>query len=320
MTKTKNNDTRAHVDLKTGILYKTLKQIRKGNDIDPDEPDLAKVWSCEINPKEARALDLLLKKYYDDEVDLKHLKRFRKIGKDTLQGIICIFKDQDDQKRLVLDQLKEVELQKLEVIEVPKFPAFSKESIVKWSETWPMLWKGNPNHQFLNSTTFDMEQERTMISNLLAQVKKNESTFPSATIMAKDVNGQLIIQTVSTSSGGADPQEHSIMKAVKAIADKEVKNRSLNYQLKEERGYLCTDMIVYTTHEPCVMCSMALVHSRIQRLTYLKSVSNGGGIESSYYLGDLDGLNWKFPIWRWLGETELNILNELNESDESVDY
>lgn len=40
--------------------------------------------------------------------------------------------------------------------------------------------------------------------------------------------------------------------------------------------YLCTNYYAYSTHEPCVMCAMALVHSRVKRVFYGVKSPNGG--------------------------------------------
>ncbi|KAF3917197.1 hypothetical protein ABW20_dc0106230 [Dactylellina cionopaga] len=41
-------------------------------------------------------------------------------------------------------------------------------------------------------------------------------------------------------------------------------------------GYLMNDLIVFMTHEPCIMCSMAMVHSRIGCLVYDEPMVSGG--------------------------------------------
>ncbi|CCG21087.1 Tad3 protein [Candida orthopsilosis Co 90-125] len=303
MTQSKSED-QSYVDLKNGILYETLKQIRLGNDTDPEAPNLLPVWICTIQPKNSKTLISLLKQNYDDDFRIKHLKRLTKVG-DHIKAIICSY-ELENERDEISNSLKSLQYDNLEVIEVPRDQANTRETTLKWSTIWPLTWKGNPNHQFLNSVKFDIEQERHMVSELLSQLEHANNRNASVTIMAKEVNRKLTIQTVAVNKDECHPSDHSVMRAIDSVAKNEIDNRTDG---NHGRGYLCTDMIVYTTHEPCVMCSMALVHSRIVRCTYLKSVSPGGGMESSYYLGDLDGLNWKFPIWRWLGESELSRLD-----------
>jgi tRNA-specific adenosine deaminase 3 len=95
-------------------------------------------------------------------------------------------------------------------------------------------------------------------------------------------------------------------------------------------GYLCLNLEFYITHEPCVMCSMALVHSRAGRVIYA-GARGGGSAESGalraespqsqanagqdvvmsiegdqtqvqppkYGLFWREDLNWRFNAWEW---------------------
>lgn len=63
--------------------------------------------------------------------------------------------------------------------------------------------------------------------------------------------------------------------------------------------YLLTGLTVFTSHEPCLLCSMSLLHSRIKELYFVKRSPGAGGCGSVYRVHEDGGLNHRFEVWEW---------------------
>ena len=72
-------------------------------------------------------------------------------------------------------------------------------------------------------------------------------------------------------------------------------------------GYLCHDLEIYCTHEPCVMCSMAIVHSRFGKVIFGQRMPRTGGLCSDGCLGHglfwRKELNWTLHAWQWKSDS-----------------
>lgn len=77
-------------------------------------------------------------------------------------------------------------------------------------------------------------------------------------------------------------------------------------------GYLCLKLEVFLTHEPCIMCSMGLVHSRVGRVIFKTRMPETGGLTAEMNSNDSGPvglgygmcwrkeLNWQFMCWEYI--------------------
>lgn len=302
-----------HVDLENGILYKALKQIRfiNSNNVINGCPTLISVWCCEIEPSQTKALISIIRERVSphDFDSLVHIKRISKgpsksDPSKTVLKVIFSTSHYIETRAGVESFLNLVVVLDIYLVNLPQSAPQTKELSQKWSlEYWPMSWKGNPNHQFLNGVKFDILHERNLINKLVSQAQSTGCDQVLITYIAKQVPDLSIeITAIGLNLGSPNPYDHSVMKAIEKISMDERERRDHLSAKNNSSNYLCHNLLVYTTHEPCVMCCMALVHSRVGRVIYLRESPGTGGFESNYQLGDRDGLNWKFEIWKWVGK------------------
>ncbi|KAH8355071.1 hypothetical protein KR093_004981 [Drosophila rubida] len=62
--------------------------------------------------------------------------------------------------------------------------------------------------------------------------------------------------------------------------------------------YLCTGYDIYLLREPCLMCAMALVHSRVKRIFFLEQSQNGA-LVTSFQLHAVKELNHHYEVFQF---------------------
>jgi tRNA-specific adenosine deaminase 3 len=81
-----------------------------------------------------------------------------------------------------------------------------------------------------------------------------------------------------------------------------------NNQFGTEAGYLCHELEIYCSHEPCVMCSMAILHSRFGKTIFQNRMPKTGGMCADGELGHglfwRKELNWTLLAWQWIPQRD----------------
>ena len=183
-------------------------------------------------------------------------------------------------------------------------------------------------------------------------VERSNSASPSVVAVAGDARWENI--TEGRSQGTGNVMAHAVMRVIGMVA----KQRLAASDTKQEThkrsdgkhqpnffadepltpfekdissqstlapgGYLCLDLELYLTHEPCVMCSMAINHSRFGRVIFGQRMPRTGGLAADVVAGDdnafsvmsgeeaakrsryglwwCEKLNWKFLSWQWVDD------------------
>ncbi|SCO74623.1 cytidine deaminase, putative [Plasmodium vivax] len=66
----------------------------------------------------------------------------------------------------------------------------------------------------------------------------------------------------------------------------------------EDDQYLCTNYYAYLSHEPCFMCAMAMVHSRVKCVIFDEVNRDNGALFSRAKLHCVKNLNHHFKVYR----------------------
>ena len=83
---------------------------------------------------------------------------------------------------------------------------------------------------------------------------------------------------------------------------------TLNKAQKKLNDWHLNDCTLYVTLEPCVMCSGAIVQTRIKRVVYGCLDPKGGAIESVMKINELKGLNHSFETTSKILEKECSMI------------
>ena len=112
-------------------------------------------------------------------------------------------------------------------------------------------------------------------------------------------NGYLAQSGSQDGNDAAEPQSKRIRtadenSAAAASASSNVQTSDFSPQ---DQTYLCKGYDCYVLNKPCVMCAMALTHSRIRRVLYSKKDPSGGALGGAFRLHGKGALNHRLQVY-----------------------
>jgi tRNA(adenine34) deaminase len=125
----------------------------------------------------------------------------------------------------------------------------------------------------------DMDGMRAALAE--AEAAASEGEVPVGAVVV--VNGEIIATGRNCSVGKCDPSGHAEIVALRAAGA-----NSANYRLP--------NATLYVTLEPCVMCTGAIVQSRIKRVVFGAYDKKAGSLGSVEDLSESRALNHRFEI------------------------
>jgi len=180
---------------------------------------------------------------------------------------------------------------------IPKHAPLTQLQMQECTKIWPMASRSftltTPDPAiFTNQELLQMEHYMSL-ATIQAEKAKSEGHKPVGCVIVS-ADWKLITQAHDLSA--MHMLKHAALNCIDNVSVLELEKR----EAEDEDSYLCTEYKMSITDEPCVMCSMALLHSRIAMVVYKHPSPQTGGLGSKYKIHCTKSLNHHFHVYKWM--------------------
>ncbi|XP_059199118.1 probable inactive tRNA-specific adenosine deaminase-like protein 3 [Centropristis striata] len=284
-----------------------------------------------VNKKETSRLIRELSSLYPLN-GLQHIKRVRAVKEKgsahPLEVLVCLVSEAPHVDSLLpADGVGRDGLGEPFVVKVPARPPLTRPQFELASKHWPTSFHEDKQVTVaLRGELFSPPQKARMHTYMAAALTAakagSELRMEAVGAVVVDPATETII-AVGHDCTGEHPLHHAVMVCVDLVARSQgggcytfdrypdcrfTLPSSDSQILQGSQPYICTGYDLYVTREPCVMCAMALVHSRIGRVFY-GTASADGAFGSKYKIHSQKDLNHRFEVFRGVLEKDCEDLN-----------
>lgn len=238
---------------------------------------------------------------------MQHLKRIKRLTAKTMSVLVHPTSPPIPDSLLLTLQAHPCVLVQPYRTPVPIRPAVTREQILEFAVAWPTIFvpiRVGRSAEILSKgwKREHLDWVRTMLARVerLANEAVSAGELPIASLVASSVLGPPLAEAIDKRTSTGNLLCHSVSHVIDAVAAIDRRNGRLVEG--QPPPYLLSGLSLFTTHEPCLMCSMSLLHSRIAVVYYLRKSPHAGGLGSVYQVHEDKGLNHKFQAWHWTAE------------------
>jgi len=208
------------------------------------------------------------------------------------------------------------------VVSIPKTPAHDQSQLITKHAIWPVTLAPFQRKQDASPRFWSFARRKWVeagikrVINLgLEASRKGElptavyCTSPPVSLWPRFEEEGFIPPTPGLRASSHDtrnsenhPLRHAILNCIASIARLRTVPPFSEIQKQATRNgadYLLTSLSLFTLHEPCTMCTMALLHSRVREVFYVFPSGKSGGFEGELGVHSRKDLNHRFEVWKW---------------------
>ncbi|KAF9046419.1 hypothetical protein BJ165DRAFT_1471541 [Panaeolus papilionaceus] len=249
--------------------------------------------------------------------ELGHLKRIRKQG-PTTSLLLCT--------GIVPPPFPEnLDLPAPYMIPVPSSSALTHPSLNLKSALWPTMYtprrRDEPEPWTRGKLRWAWDCIKKIVDHAFTVSGKE---LPIAAMIPPDPSEDISSLTKmvesfighDTRTSTKHPLRHAAINTIRQLADHHATGKTDVEEMPNDEvarngtNYLLTNRTFFITHEPCIMCSMALLHSRVKEIIYLYPMNETGGSGGCACLPTLKGVNHRYAILQWKTDTPFSIFSE----------